>query len=391
MLLLYAWEQYLIWEPGSERMQRYKTALPSIIVTVICIFLISQVAFAIELEKESSIKLEEQDRVYGSMEGNVLVYGRPYIKIYNNRLKQLWSKKLKNNTKPVMSPNGDFLGLILYNDHSPTSLQTLRFSFYDARGKFVWKLDKLPATTFKMADNGYIFGIEGVPGISPTQIHLYDRYSDRLSIIPVEKYHGLKASPDGLKIVIDRSADLAVYDSLGNNIAELPGAQKYVIDRDNRYIGLFSNGEFRLYQDEKEVQRFETSEKEIEDIAINVEAGVLAVLSEKRTEIYDLITGRLKVNIQVKDLKESFTSLDLSPDGRFVACGADVNAGARVTKSKRHVEGFVYVIPTDGTKMLRRKLDYSSWTVRLPKVQFSRTGASVFIQTGDSLTKYRIK
>ncbi|MEZ5358733.1 MAG: hypothetical protein R3F48_07845 [Candidatus Zixiibacteriota bacterium] len=372
-------------------MPKRKTVISAIIFTIICIFSISHIASALELVQEESINLGDQDRVYGSMEGNFLVYGRPNIKIYNERLKQVWSKQLKNNTKPVMSPNGDYFGLVLYNDHSPTSLQTLRFSFYDSRGNLEWKLDKLPATTFEMADNGYIFGIEGVPGISPTRIHLYDKYSDRLSVIPADKYHGLKASPDGLKLVVDRSDDLAVYDSLGNQLAILPAAQEYIIDRDNRYIGLFSNGIFRLFQDEKEVQRFEISEREIVDLAIHVEAGLLVVMSEKRTEIYDIVTGRLKLNVQVKDLKESFTSLDISPDGRFVACGADINAGSTVSKAKRHVDGFVYIIPTSGDPMLKRKITYKSWSVGLPKVQFSKAGASVFVQTGDSLTKYRLK
>lgn len=367
------------------------SVLRTVVFSLICIIFTSINIYAVELNLETSIKLEEQDRVYGSMEGNILVYGRPYIKIYNNRLKQLWSKKLKNNTKPVMSPNGEYLGLILYNDHSPTSLQTLRFSFYDSRGNFEWKLEKLPATTFSMADNGYIFGIEGVPGISPTRIHLYDRFSDRLSVVAAQMYHGMKASPDGLKFIVDHSDGLAVYDSLGKELAVLPAAQEYVIDRDNRYIALFSNGVFRLFQDEKEVQRFRTSEKEIEDFAINVEAGVLVVMSEKRTEVYDLIAGRLKLSEQVKDLKESYTSLDLSPDGRFAVCGSDVNEGPGVSKAKRHVQGYVYLIPTSGAKSHRMQISYDDWSVGLPKVQFSKTGATIFVQTGNSLSKYRIK
>ncbi len=370
--------------------------MKSFLISVICIF-VCNLFFpanlsAIGLQKETEISIPPKARVYGSMEGATLVYNRPNITVYNNRLKSLWSKKVKNNIKPAMSPNGEFIVLATYNDHSPTTLKIVKFDLYDSRGKYQWSLPKPEATLFELADNGYIFGIEGVPGISPTRIHLYDKFSDRLSVVIAETYRGLKFSPDGLKFIVDMGAEgLAVYDSLGGEKAILPAAQKYIIDQDNQYIVLFSNGVVRIFRDEKEVKRFRTGEETIVDMAVNVETGVLILMSEKRVEVFDVVTGRQTLDQRVQNLKESFTSLDLTRSGDMAVCASDVNLGTSVTKAKRHVEGYVYLLPLSGAQMHRLKINYASWGVGLPKVYFSKTGASVFVQTKESLVKYRIK
>ena len=349
-------------------------------------------AAALELVSEYSIPLMEKDRVLGSLEGNYMVYGRPEIKMYNNRGKILFSKKLTNNVKPTLSPNGKYLGLVTYADHSPTDLKTVMLEMFDQAGKYRWKLDKPAANTFMIADNGAFFGIEGTPGISPTRIHLYDQYGDRINILTIDDYHGFVISPMGAKFIVDKAkAGLEVYDDKGVLLGSLPVSRNYVFDRDERYLATFFQGVFKLYQDEKEVVTIQSSEMVIVDMAINVEQNLAVLMAAKRLEVYELTTQRLLWEHRITEETKWLTSLDLSDDGRFITCGLDVNGGSQVQKADRHVEGYLLLFTSNGKTMTREKENYKLWGTGFPKGVFTASSGSVMLQTREKLEKFKIQ
>jgi len=363
-----------------------------LLLTLLLIILMAIPAGALELVSEYSIPLKEKDRILGSLEGNYLVYGRPYVKMYNNRGKALFSKKLKNNVKPTLSPNGKYFGLITYADRSPTDLKTVKLEMFDQSGKFRWKIDKPAANAFLIADNGAFYGIEGTPGISPTKIHIYDQYGDRINILILDKYHGLSISPKGTKFIIDKARDgLEVYDSTGTLLDSLPVSKNYVIDRDERYIATFFQGIFRLYQDEKEVVSFKSPEMTIRDMAINVENNIVVLMAAKRLEVYELTTKKQLWEHRITDGSKWLNSLDLSNDARFIVCGLDVNGGNQLPKAERHVEGYLLLFTSNGKTMTRQKENYKIWGTGLPKGVFTTSSGSVLMQTREKLEKFRIK
>jgi hypothetical protein len=356
------------------------------------IFLTPIPAEAVGLDSEFSIPLKEKDRILGSLEGNFLIYGRPTITMYNPRGKTLFSRKLKNNVKPTLSPNGKHLGLITYADHSPTDLKTLKLERYDHAGKYMWNISKPAANEFMIANNGAIFGIEGVKGISPTRIHLYDPYGDLLNVLTFKEYHGIAISESGGKFIIDRARDgLEVYDSLGNFLDSLPVSKNYVIDKDERYIGTFFQGVFRLFQDEKEVVSIRAQEMVVKEIVINVEQNLAILMALKRIEVYELTTQKLLWEYRIVEGKKRLVALDVTEDARFIACGMDINGGNQVPKDKRHVEGYMLLFPGDGKSMVRHKETYDIWAAGLPKAVFPGTSSSVILQTREKIEKFRIK
>ncbi|MCK5124981.1 MAG: hypothetical protein KAR42_01890 [candidate division Zixibacteria bacterium] len=368
-----------------------KTLTLPIYLFVFCL-LLSLPAYALSLKPGDSIPLKEKDRVLGNMSGSIMVYGRPNITVYNSRLKAVFSKKVKNNIKPVFSDNGKSFALVTYHDNSPRTLRATKFANYDNRGKFKWHLPKPDATTFEFADNSYIFGIEGVAGISPTHIHVYDEFGDLLNVVTVENYRRVIKPQGGYKFVIDKGVDgLEVFDSSGTSLATLPAADKCKIDKDDRYIATFTNGIFRMFQDERVVQKVRCTLSKIKDFEIDVERNILILLGEKKVEVYNLISGRKRWEYDVKDQKESYTSLDLSDNSDFFVCGIDVNLGSEVIKANRHVEGYICLFRVNGQDMTRQRIAYKNWGVGLPKVHFSESGASIYVQTKDSITNFRIR
>jgi hypothetical protein len=370
---------------------RAKTA--GFLLTLLFFFLIAATpAFTIVLVSDYKTPLKEKDRILGSMKENYLVYGRPNITMYSNTGQAVFSRKLKNNVKPTLSPNGKYLGLTTYADHSPTELRTLKFEMFDKVGNYRWKLVEPAANAFIIADNGAFFGIEGVEGIPPTKIHVYDQYGDVVNILDIKNYHGLLVSPSGGKFIIDRArAGLQVYDSMGVLLDSLPVSKDYVFDKDDRYIGTFFQGIFRLFQDGKEVTTIKSSEMVIREMEINIEKNLVVLMAGKRLEVYELTTKKLLWEYRFIEESKWFTDLDVSDDGRFIACGVDINGGTMVPKGKRHVEGYLFLFPISGKSLIREKETYELWASGLPRGVFSPSSGSVILQTREKLEKFRIR
>ncbi len=348
--------------------------------------------YALDLVSEYSIKLDANDRVLGSLSENFLVYGRPQITLYNSRGRAIFSRKLANNVKPTLSPRGKYLGLVTYADRSPTDLKTVKLELFDQAGKSLWKLSDPAPNSFFITNQGTILGIEGVKGIPPTRVYLYNKYGTQLNILAIKEYHGLEIAPSGAKFIIDKAREgLDVYDSLGNVLATLPVSEKYVFDENDRYIGVFFEGVFRLYQDEKEVTTIKTAENTLRDMTTNVAKDLFVAVGPKILQVFQLTTQELLWEYPLDAEPMTYSSLSLSPDGQFIVCGIDVNGGTLVPKDKRHVEGYVYLFPINGQTMATRKETYDLWGIGLPKTVFSESGGAVILETREKIEKLRLR
>ncbi len=364
----------------------------STLIITVAVLAASVPCQAINLVSEYSIKLDSNDRVLGSLSENFLVYGRPQITLYNSRGKAIFSRKLKNNVKPTLSPQGKYLGLVTYADRSPTDLKTVKLELFDQAGKSLWKMSDPAPNSFILTDQGTIFGIEGVKGIPPTRIYLYNKYGTQLNILPIKEYHGLEIAPSAAKFIVDKAREgLDVYDSLGSLLATLPASEKYVFDRDDRYIGIFYESVFHLYQDEKEVATIKTAENTLRDMVTNVGKDLFVAMGPKRLQVFQLTMQKLLWEFPLDPAPLSYSSLSLSPDGRFIVCGVDVNAGTLVPKDKRHVEGYVYLFPIDGRGMITRKETYDLWGIGIPRTVFSQTGGAVILETREKVEKFKLQ
>lgn len=356
------------------------------------VLVISVPCRALNLVSEYSIKLDENDRVLGSLGENYLIYGRPQITLYNSRGRAIFSKKLTNNVKPTLSPRGKYMGLITYADRSPTDLKTVKFELFDQAGKLLWKMSDPPPNSYFITDKGTIFGIEGVRGIPPTRVYLYNEYGTQLNVLIIKEYHGLKIAPSAGKFIIDKAREgLDVYDSLGNLLANLPSSELCIFDKDDRYIGTFLEGVFRLYQDEKQVATIKTAENTLRDIATNVAENLFVAMGPKKLQVFELTTQKLLWEYSLDQESRSFSSLSLSPDGQFIACGIDINGGSLVPKDKRHVEGYLYVFPSNGQTMIPHQETYKLWGIGLPRAAFSSSSGAVILETREKVEKFRLR
>jgi outer membrane protein assembly factor BamB len=349
-------------------------------------------AWSYELVSEYIKAIDDNDRILGSLRDNYLIYNRGYMALYNATGTKVFDRKINATMTPTMSDNGKFLGLVTYAGSGPNEFKTARLDMLDLSGKVLWTLKDPVANRFIIADNGSIYGIEGVEGMSPTRIHLYDRDGDRNSIVPVNNYHGLTIAPSCGRFLVDRALDgLDIYDTLGTLVGSLPTAKNYRFDRDDRYIATFFNGTLRLYQDLKEVMTITSSEIDIEDMAIDVKTNRAVLLAAKRLEVFELTTGKKLWEFPLLKEEEWFSSLDLSADGQRIVCGMDINLGTLVAKEKRHVEGYVYLFPIGGQTMASRKVTYGRWGVGMPRVVFSTGGGAIMMETRSNIEKFRIK
>jgi len=77
--------------------------------------------------------------------------------------------------------------------------------------------------------------------------------------------------------------------------------------------------------------------------------------------------------------------MDVSPDGKYVACGVDINEGRDVLKENRHVIGFLYLYDIEGESILFKQFRYSSYTDGTPMVRFGPHSRKVYVLTRENL------
>ena len=347
---------------------------------------------AFKFESQYKTVLTADDHVLGSLKSNYLVYDHPQITLYDSDGKKLFIKKIDYSSRPVISPNGKHVVVVTYDSKSPTDLRTLRVDFYDLAGKKQWTFNKPTPNTFMLADNGAIFGIEGVEGLSPTRIHMFDQFGSLLNMLTFKAYRGLAISPSGLKLAVDNGKEgLFVYDSVGNQLAVLPSAKQYVFDNDDRYLGTFADGVFRLYQDQKVVQTIKTPEPVMVQIAINVQKNLVALMATKRVALYELVSGNMIWEFRVQEPDRMFTTVDLADNGKIIVCGMDVNNGSTIPKEKRHSKGYIYVFAADGKTLTPWPESYALWGIGFPKAAVNANGSSMMVLTREKIEKVLIK
>jgi len=364
-----------------------------LLLSITTLILTGTAVNALDLIQQYTVSLDKKDRILGSMSGDYVVYGRPFIKVINNDGKQLFSKKLKNNVKPTVSPNGNYIGLATYTDRDPTNLRATRMDVYSSSGKYEYKINKPRATMFEIADNGRVFGIEGVPGISPTTIHIYDTGGKWLSDLTVEMFHALVVAPSGDKFIVDMAADgLGLYDGQGKLIEVLPAADHFSFDsHDDSYVGVFFQGEFHLYNNGREEKIVRSTEGSIIDLAFDIQSDLLVLLADKRIESYALGTGKMVWDFRLIENEQWFTCLDIAANGSYMLCGVDVNRGSDVPKDKRHTEGYVFVFSADGKVNARHKETYNVWGKGFPRAAFSESGNALLMATREKIKKFTIQ
>jgi len=362
---------------------------------VICVMILlgwslsGTIAAESDLELKYSVKLEEKDRILGDLTGNFLIYGRPYIKMYDHDGNRLFSRRLKNNVKPVLSPAGKYLALVTYADHSPTELKTIKLELYNPKGERLLKIDKPAATLFELSDKGWFIGVEGVAGIAPNRVHIYDPSGKDIKTLIFQTFRKAVFAPAGDHIVVDKGSEgLELFDLQGNSVSSVPVCRNYLLSRDARYWACFGGGIFNLYQGDSLVKNLQVTPAEIIDMAFDIQSNLLVILAEKRLRLLDLVDGKLRWEYRLNEPEQYFTALSLSPDGRHVACGMDINRGDSIPKAERHIEGEALLFPVEGASPTRHSEKYTLWDIGLPRVALTASQNSLIIMTKEKVARY---
>ena len=373
------------WQNITSRILTHPT-----IIVIVFVFLFTGYAAA-EAISQYKIALKEKDKVTGTAKGNILVYGRPYVVMYDEMGKRLFSKKLKNNVKPTISMSGNYLGLTTFADRSPTDLKTVSFRVYNSSGNSLYKIPKPASHSFIIGNNGAVYGIEGVKGISPARIHFYNHETNPVKSPRFASYRAVLVSPSGERCLIDSGDSLYVFGVNGDRLYNLPRGEKYRFDASDEYVAWFFGGMFGLYENDKLVTRIESIEKSIIDLAVNREANIAVLMAEKHLEVYDLAEGKLLWEFRLLEKEKLFTSLAVSPDGKRIACGVDINLGKDIPKGERHIEGYLYLFSVEGKMVYRRQEKYSRWRKGIPKVDFCNSSGAVVLITGEKIESFLVE
>lgn len=336
------------------------------------------------------IELSGEHKVLGSLRGNYLIQSKSSAKLVSLEGVPLFSKPIDGQIRPILSSNGQYFGLVHYATGGEARVE--KIEFFDTAGKIVWTFNKPEPRAFAIANNGYLFGIDDVKQGTAKRIHLFDQFGMLLNIINCPTYAGLETAPSGNRFLIAMPGrGLAVYDTTGTERMVLPWADVYTFDNEELYVGTWQDGAFHLFQEDREVKTIPLRNREISHMVLSVAKDRVILMGPKYLGVFALISGNMLWETMLEEKERKFVSLDMSKNGRFIACGVDNDRGEGVPAEKRHQDSFIYLFSADGKILTPRQVFYSRWAAGFPRVVFSPSGGSITLQTGDKIEKLAIR
>jgi len=295
--------------------------------------------------------------------------------------------KLDSTQTAVIADNGLFYGIV--NEGNGEGLDTISktATIYDYREQPIWSVHSLVDGSYFLSPTGeYLVAIVGTVGQFNYKLYLY--HMDRPEIeIEIVSFKGIQFSDNGKFLLINAGAKgVKLYDAIGGFIGQYDSQKMLAFSENGNKFGAYNHkGVLKIFEGEKEKlnvtlnylipEGFKLID-EIERVFLIFSFKILAINSTDGSILWQYSSG--------KD-GGFFSSLDVSPNNRFVACGVDINRGTSVERSERHVLGYLYVFDVDGQSLEEIKFKYDLYSRNLPDVKFLPDNRTIVVRNAEKL------
>jgi hypothetical protein len=203
---------------------------------------------------------------------------------------------------------------------------------------------------------------------------------------PVVGFQWLIMSDDGKYFLVDcGSRGLKIYNSSGEEVSEMEHQRISAFGRNSEWNGHFINDVLKIYEGDKERLEVEFLYHMMFALHILNQEQRIVVGFPNNVAVLDLKDGSTIWKYSPGRENSDFVSLDVSPNGKYVACGVDINLGRKVEKEHRHVTGYLYVYDINGKSFENLEFNYSSYAAGLPRVKFLPDNRIISVETKEYL------
>ncbi|MBN2226439.1 MAG: hypothetical protein JW763_03660 [candidate division Zixibacteria bacterium] len=358
-----------------------------ITLALVVLFIIPTIAFSIDLrEIGDGITLTPDSHVAGMTSGQLVVTDKHAITFFNRRLGEQKTIPIGSKQRAIVAPDGRSYALITSSASDILLPESNTVEVFDSRGRLQWSLNAVPDGEMRLAPGGScLLVMTGTPGSWDWRM-LVCQADSLASLVFIEAFKGVVFAPDARRFLVDcNPKGLRLFASSGEEIANYGLQHDFCFTDSSDRAVMCYQGELQVWRDSTRVYQTRLQETVINTLVASDTANRIVVASNTNMEVLDLATGAHLWNYRVPTAQMSFVSLDISDDGKFIACGISYNRGPSVEKTERYQEDYLYLFDIDRNIMRKKEFSLEHWQAGHPQVAFWIDRRSILVRNLDKI------
>jgi len=348
--------------------------------------LVAVLCFAVVSRADRRKTYNSEARVMLNSSGAMVIALDRKLEFFDKDGKLAGSRKLRNNELVNLPQGGAAVGIIRYNDHSPSTLKPVAFELYDLAGNRLYSIKKPDFSSAVVSPTGKtIVGIDGAEGLPQSVLRFCDEHGKEISAITVEYFQGGRFSADGSVFVFATAQEgILAYSATGKALAGYGPGSVYDLSADGSVFTVGHDEVIRVYSGSKRIATVETDET-VRVVAVSPRGSYWGWIGAGRAMVYATGTDTALCEIRLSTPGENFRSLVIGADGLYFAIGVDIDGGRELPQEKRHLRGRAVVYDLSGRVIAQKEVSYDSWNAKTPAVRSTRGGRTLAVITREEV------
>jgi hypothetical protein len=344
---------------------------------------------AIQLKQLKSIPRHKDSEVKGIGYNNLIIRNDSILTFYNHRWEKRHELTLGKNTKAVISDNALYYCLVEIDTMSAVESDNKFSAFatiYDARQRPIWGISELTEGEYFLSPDGrYLLVATNPTGVYDYSIYIHHQ-DNPVKKLDIGWFQGLQISNDGLFFITNcGNKGIKIFSSVGSLLTEIKSQKKSQFGSSSEWSGHLAGKHLQIFNKDQKKFEIDMVSPRYEIFTFREDIGRAIMAYGSLMKVVNIENGEILWEINPDTEKSTYQTIDISPDGRLIACGVDQSKDVNIEKSKRHTIGYVYLYNMAGTTYVKRKLTYKNYKEGLPVVKFNPDNSIITVMTADSL------
>lgn len=342
---------------------------------------------AFSLRQVASIPIDGDARVYGKSGGNIIIVEGDRMRFLNRRWKPRSEITLENGQSLVISDDGYYYALIEKSQTADSQSAQITAVIYDNRQVPQWGCALLrEGEYFLSPDGNYLVAICGTTGWYDYKLQLYHKEHE-LFEFDILSFSELIFSRDSRFFLVSSAAKgVSLFDHNGQRLQQYKSQKKIGLSEDGKLVGLYDyKGILKIYENDKIKLDTALHNLTLKKMILRDDIKRAALVFKNQVQMLKIDDGSVVWNYSPSRKGGGFVSSDISPDGKYIACGVDINYGTTKEQSDRHVVGYLYVYDIDGQTLLEHRFQYENYSLGMPTVQYMGDNRTIMVRNKELL------
>lgn len=305
-----------------------------------------------------------------------------------NPIGQANAQDLPMSQRIFLSPSSGAYASISYE--GPQDLPSAAaLTVYRANGGELWTLSHHLLNDVYPFNSGAAVAVARNNSVLENQVYFFSAKGKTVKELTLSAVGEIRISPSDDRVLINSGVEgLLLFDTQGNQLADLGPAYRWNFSRDGRWVAVLYGPRMSLFHDGQATYVGEPSGEIVRGASFSPDNAHLAAFSDHAVVVLENPSGKVLMQEHLDmEGQFSFTSIDLTRDAACVVTGVERDLGESVQGPERHPDGQVRLYNLKGSICFQENVSYRHWNTTTPRVSFSPDGQSLMLLTRDEIRR----